>query len=268
MDYLNTQASRLEAVTYERATVTAKQGLISMPSLRGDLAASQPKNFRMRGQRELPAAKIDLGSNEQQFWLFIDAPSVRPTYVFASHSDFESGKAKIPEGIPFEPDWVMQALGMTKFQQNVPYEQVKLDEKARSYTLSWPATTPAGMPIRKEIVFAADDADSSRDQPQVKKHVIRDVKGRVICTAEVKRAKTVPVGGSDPRTGHALRRAIPDAHRVELGRTALRDGSGAQRREGEPATDTRGDPEPLLAPEHPGFDCNQPRRSAIRGPGA
>ena len=204
VDYLNTQASRLEAVTYDRATVTAKQGLVSMPSLRGDLAASQPRNFRMRGQRELPAAKIDLGSNEQQFWLFLDAPSVRPTYVFASHSDFETGKAKIPEGIPFEPDWVMQALGMTKFQQNVPYEQVKLDEKARSYTLSWPATTPAGMPIRKEIVFAADDADSGRDQPQVKKHVIRDVKGRVICTAEVKRAKTVSVGGSDPRTGHAL----------------------------------------------------------------
>src|SRR5206468_3087408 len=137
--YLNTQASRLESVTYERATVTAKQGLISMPALRGDLAASQPRNFRMRGQRELPAAKIDLGSNEQQFWLFLDAPSVRPTYVFASHTDFETGKARIPDGIPFEPDWVMQALGMTRFQQNVPYEQVKLDEKARTYTLSWPA---------------------------------------------------------------------------------------------------------------------------------
>jgi hypothetical protein len=58
------------------------------------------------------------------------------------------------------------------------------------------------MPIRKEIVFATDDADSSRDQPQVKQHIIKDARGKVICTADIKRAKTVPAGGTDPRTGH------------------------------------------------------------------
>ena len=40
--------------------------------------------------------------------MFVDSPTVRPTFVFASHSDFESGRARMPDGIPFEPDWVMQ----------------------------------------------------------------------------------------------------------------------------------------------------------------
>jgi hypothetical protein len=204
VDYLNAQAARLQTVTYDRATVTARQGLVSLPSLRGDLAAAQPRNFRMRGQGGVVSAKIDLGSNEEQFWLYVDAPTARQTFVFASHSDFDGGRVRLPDGIPFEPDWVMQALGMKTFPRDAKYDPVKLDERNRTYTLSWPATTPAGAAIRKEVVFAADDADSSRDQPQVRRHVVRDVKGNVVCSAEVKSAKTVPVGGADARSGHAF----------------------------------------------------------------
>jgi len=207
VDYLNAQAARLNSVTYDQAVITAKQGLVPLPSLRGNLAAVQPRNFRMTGQGSL-SAKVDLGSNTEQFWLYLDAPSARQTYVFASHSDFETGRARLPADIPFEPDWIMQALGMTRFavpdpnDPNAPKYDVRPDERARAYVLSWPATTPNGVPIRKEIVFSADDADSSRDQPQVKRHVIKDVRGNVICSAEVKKAHTVSVGGSDSKTGH------------------------------------------------------------------
>jgi hypothetical protein len=202
VDYLNAQASRLNSVTYDQAVITAKQGLVPLPSLRGNLAAVQPRNFRMTGQGSL-SAKVDLGSNAEQFWLYLDAPSARQTYVFASHSDFETGRARLPADIPFEPDWVMQALGMTTFPRDAKYD-VKPDERARTYTLSWPTATPNGAPIRKEIVFAADDADSSREQPQVKRHVIKDARGNVICSAEVKKAHTVSAGGSDTQTGHSF----------------------------------------------------------------
>lgn len=201
VDYLNTQASRLQSITFDRATVTARQGLVSMPSLRGNLAACQPRNFRMSGQGGVVNAKIDLGSNPDQFWMFVDAPTVRPTFVFASHTDFESGRARMPEGVPFEPDWVMQALGMTTFSRDAKYDPVKTDEKARTYTLGWPTSTPSGVPIRKEIVFMTEDADSSRGQAQVKRHVIRDARNRVICSADIKSAKTVSLPGGDPRSG-------------------------------------------------------------------
>jgi hypothetical protein len=196
--YLNGQSSRLNTLTYADARVTAREGLMSY-TVRGNLAASQPRYFHMTGQGGAMGGKVDLGSNPEQFWMYIQAPTMGQTFVYASHSDFEGGRAKLP--VPFEPDWVMQALGMTTFPdaKTMKYD-VKMDEKARTYTLSWPATTPTGMPIRKEIVFSADDADSGRDQPQVKRHVMRDARGRVICTAEVKSAKTVQTNGTDPAT--------------------------------------------------------------------
>jgi len=202
--YLNGQAGRLQTLTYADARVTSREGLVTYPTLRGNLAASQPRNFRMTGQGGMVSAKLDLGSNTDQFWMYLDAPAVKPVFVFASHNDFETGRAKLPGNIPFEPDWVMQALGMTAFpdpadpKTTVKYD-VKADEKARTYTLSWPATTPAGMAIRKEIVFDADDVSGAR--PQVKRHLIKDAKGKVLCSAEVKAAKTVTLGAAEPRSG-------------------------------------------------------------------
>jgi hypothetical protein len=170
------------------------------PTLRGRLSAGQPRNFRMVATGGLVDAKVDFGSNPEQFWVYVAAPTMQPTYVFASHTDFETGKAKLPGGVPFEPDWVMQALGMTTFPTNQAYT-VRTEERERNYVLAWQTTTPAGTPIRKEIVFAVDDADAGRGQPQVKKHLIRDAKGKILCSAEVKSARTVTVGGTDPQTG-------------------------------------------------------------------
>jgi hypothetical protein len=205
--YLNAQAERLQTINYDEAVVTAKEGddfrdrLKSMtyPTLHGRLAASQPQKFRMVVEGGAVTAKVDMGSNPQVFWVAAKIPTQQPIFYFASHTDFESGKAKLPGGIPFEPEWVMQALGMTTFSPTVEYK-VRIDEKSRTYVLSWPATTPGGMQIRKEVVFLADDADGSRNEPQVRKHLISDIKGRVICSAEVKAARTIPVGGTDPVT--------------------------------------------------------------------
>jgi hypothetical protein len=202
--YLNSQAGKLQTVTYADARLTARsgeglKGVLSY-TLRGELAASQPRYFHMAATGGAMGGKVDLGSNPEQFWMYLDVPTEKPLFVFASYNDFDQGRAKIPGGIPFDPDWVMQALGMIKFSPTAQYDPVKLDERSRTYTLSWPATTQSGMPVRKEIVFAADDADSSRNQPQVKQHFVRDAKNHVICSAEVKSAKTVPVGGTDPET--------------------------------------------------------------------
>lgn len=198
--YLNAQAGRLQSLTYGDATVSAREGLLRYPTLRGNLSAAQPRNFRLTATGGLVDAKIAFGSNPEQFWVYCSAPTMQPTYVFASHTDFQEGKARLPGNIPFEPEWVMQALGMTTFPTDLPYTATA-DERARTYILSWPDKTPSGAQVRKEIVFAADDADAGRNQPQVRKHLVRDAKGKVLCWAEVKSARTVPAGGTDPQTG-------------------------------------------------------------------
>jgi hypothetical protein len=203
--YLNAQSGRLQTISYGEASVTAKQGddfkdrlkSMTFPVLRGSVAASQPRNFRMVVGGGAISTTVDMGSNSEVFWMSARIPTQEPMFVFASHNDFETGKAKLPPGVTFEPDWVMQAMGMTTFAPNAEYT-VRTDEKDRSYVLSWPAKTPSGMQIRKEVVFAVDDADASRNEPQVRKHLIRDAKGKVLCSAEIRAAKTVEAGGTDP----------------------------------------------------------------------
>ena len=199
--YLNERAGRLQTLDYGDMRLVASDHGVPLPALRGNLSAGQPRNFRMTGTGGVVGANVDLGSNPDQFWVYFDAPTAKPLFVYASHSDFNDGKAKIPGGIPFEPDWVMQALGMTTLPPNNQYT-AGVDQKARTYTLSWPAVTPGGVSVVKEVVFDGDPATGTK--PQVKRHVIRDTKGKVICSAEIKQAKTVQLSTSDPRTGLPL----------------------------------------------------------------
>jgi hypothetical protein len=206
--YINDRAAKLQTIEYADIRVVARDGLITFPGLRGSLTAAQPRYFRMTGTGGAVGAKVDLGSNPDRFWAYFDGPG-GPVYVFASHTEFEAGKAPLPGGIPFEPDWVMEALGMTRLPPTNQYSAPPPDAKHRTYSLTWPALAPGGpptgkdggarpalIPVVKEVVFDADPAADPK--PQVKKHVIRDAKNNVICSAEIKQAKTVPAG-PDPR---------------------------------------------------------------------
>jgi hypothetical protein len=198
--YVNWHADQLRTVDYGDIRVSASEGNQLVPaSLRGSLTASQPRNFRMTGQGTL-GAKVDLGSNDKQFWVYVDAPTQKPVYVFASHEDFDGGRAPLPGGLPFEPDWVMQALGMTRLPPNVSFTLLP-DQKARTYALRWRATTPNGVAVVKEVVFEGDAPTETK--PRVKRHVVYDTKGAVICSAEIRQVKTISLGDPDPRTGKA-----------------------------------------------------------------
>lgn len=203
--FLNERADRLRSVEYDSTRMRVSGKGIPVPAtLDGDLAVAQPRNFRLVSTGRVAAAKVIMGSNDEQFWVYLAAPGDPAMYVYASHDDFASGRAKMPGGLPFEPDWVMQALGMTVYPPTNRYE-VSINERERTYTLWWLANSPAGQ-VRKEVVFDADAATGSR--PQVKRHVIRDPKGGLIATAEIRSAETVRVG-TDPKTGLPLAAQYP-----------------------------------------------------------
>src|SRR5262245_27533445 len=69
--YLNTQSARLNTLAYGDAHVIAKEGLIAYPQLDGTLVASQDKYFHMNAKHRLASAKIDLGSNPDEFWMYV-----------------------------------------------------------------------------------------------------------------------------------------------------------------------------------------------------
>ncbi|MCZ2343958.1 MAG: hypothetical protein LC104_19500 [Bacteroidales bacterium] len=201
--YLNQQAGYLRTIRYDDVSVSAQGPDGPMPRLgEGTLACMKPRNFRMMSGHLLTSGtEVDLGSNDQEFWMFIKRPE--PTLLYASHTDFSTGKATLP--IPFEPDWVLQALGMCTFDTNIPYF-VDIDQKDRVYTLSWDTRTPQGQDVRKVIVFAGDRESGTR--PQVRKHVVLDTNRKVIASAEVRDVQAMP-GGMDPTTGQPTMLQIP-----------------------------------------------------------
>lgn len=188
--YLNERANRLESITYYDVRLRAYEKGVPTPALTGTMGCAQPRNFRLIAKGGL-GGDLDLGSNSEHFWAYVKATG-QPLFVYASYEDFENGRAQLPAGMPFEPEWVMQVVGMTKLPSGPDYV-VQTNEKERTYVLSWPSRTPQGLNVRKEIVFAGDAAVGN--QPQVRRHAVKDAStSRLICSADVKRAQTVQVG--------------------------------------------------------------------------
>lgn len=198
VDYLNQRADQLHQLNYNDVHLRCYDRGLPMPMLDGNLAAAQPRSCRLVVGKAGVNAKVDLGSNPEMFWIYVQVPTEKPVYYYASHTDFESGRAKLPGGIPFEPDWVMQALGMTRFKdpQTTQY-LVTPNDKDRTYTLSWPSTTPGGLAVTKKVIFDGDAATGTR--PQVKRHVVEDAKTKkVLCYADIKSVKTYQLPLTDP----------------------------------------------------------------------
>ena len=178
--YLNQQAGYLQSIRYDDVAVSARGPDGPMPRLtEGTLACSKPRNFRMiSGHLLTSGSEVDLGSNDQEFWMFVKRPD--PTLLYASHDDYAAGRAALP--IPFETDWVLEALGMSTYDPNLAYT-ADADQKDRVYTLSWDDRTPQGEAVRKVIVFSGDR--ESGERPQVRKHVVLDAARNVVASAEI-----------------------------------------------------------------------------------
>ena len=193
--YLNSQAALLQSIEYDDVHVRVYEKGFPAPVVDGNLACAQPRYFRMHVGKM--TSDVDLGSNLDQFWVYMKVPGERPMYVYASHTDYAEGRAKLPGGLPFDPDWVMQSFGMIHFDPAAPYEMA-YSERERAYTLSWPATAPGGMAVTKQIVFESGTATGTR--PRVKKHIVRDPKTKnIITSAEVKSVQTLSITDMEGR---------------------------------------------------------------------
>ncbi len=95
VNYVNGHASRMQTLSAEVQVTAGKSGTPLQATLDGNLSASQPRNFRMKAQGTgLANVLVDLGSNRDQFWIYLDGMGADKLYVFASHTDFETGKAR------------------------------------------------------------------------------------------------------------------------------------------------------------------------------
>jgi hypothetical protein len=93
-------------------TTGASLSVAGFPSTRASLSFERPQRFRLIADTSLTGVELDMGSNNERFWMWIkrnDPPAV----YFCRHEDFRTSGVR--EVIPIEPTWIAEALGVVTF---------------------------------------------------------------------------------------------------------------------------------------------------------
>lgn len=176
VDYLNRTTGQLQSLEVMDLDLDVKQRLQAF-GLRGQLVCQRPKNFRMSA-KVMGSQEVDVGSNEKEFWYWIKR--AEPPYQFyCSHEDFSRGHVQV--ALPFQPDWVMQALGMADFG---PPERYQVVEQPQRIDLVERVRNPQGHWVKKVIGFSRNP-----NGVQVPLFQLTDDSGKEICSAHILEAQ-------------------------------------------------------------------------------
>jgi hypothetical protein len=190
--YLNDNANRVQSVRCKELDIAAKQGLQTV-GLRGQVVCQKPRNFRM-GANALGAQEVDVGSNDQEFWFWIKRND--PPYLFhCSYDDLARGNIRAQ--FPFQPEWIMEAMGIAPCGPAENYE-VKLNPTTLELVEN--TRSPQGQPVRKITVINRVPVHGST--PQVTAHILQDARGQEICAAYISEVQI------DKTTGAILPRKV------------------------------------------------------------
>ena len=200
--YLNGRAANLQGIDCQTLEIDTQMQGRNMPSLEGWMVCEKPKNFRLAGKK-FGATEVDFGSNQEQFWFWVKRNDP-PDLFHCSYADFKKG-VQLP--FPFQPEWVLEALGMAEYGPPDRYRVELMKQKDKSnrewvvgYQLIESTTSPQGQPVRKITVF--DSRSILPPHPQVRGHILQDAQGRVICAATIKEVRT------DEKTGVIYPRVV------------------------------------------------------------
>jgi hypothetical protein len=210
VDYLNDNSGRIQTVRSTDVDMTCSVGSQRF-GVQGKMIAQKPRNFLL-GADVFGAREVDLGSNDHEFWWWIKKNDP-PYQFFCSYEDLKGGRVgRVP--FPFQPDWIVDAMGMGnygppgRYELEVEVDKLKLVEKARS---------PQGQPVRKVIVMNRRLVHAPN--PQVTAFLLLDdATGKEICSAHITETQTAGPSGRVallPRR-IAFRWSMPNNQQMEL----------------------------------------------------
>lgn len=186
ISYLNRQSDQLNSIETRSLDIDVKANGTSV-SLDGSMYCQKPRNFKLVG-RKIGMEQVLVGSNSDRFWFFIKQDPSNALF-HCSYTDFEKG---IDLPYPFEPEWVLEALGMSQITAG---PNVSVEEDRQHYKLI-EETTLRGQKVRKVTVFHKGNARDS--QPQIVSRTMMDsANGKVICQAIIKEVSRIPLERGD-----------------------------------------------------------------------
>lgn len=123
-----------------------------VPPLSGTLIAEKPRRMRLKaGLIGISEMGIDVGSNDDEFWLWTksSAGGQTPAIYFAKHAEF--AQSTLRRSIPFEPQWIIDALGLLALPDDGSIQGPFTRGDGR-YELRQEMQTPAGAATKILVV--------------------------------------------------------------------------------------------------------------------
>lgn len=105
---VNQNSSRVRSITATGATISVPD-TFGLPLLSGNIAAERPGRFRLTAGTAVTGQEIDLGSNDELFWLCVRR-NQPPALYYCRHSQFAN--SNIRQMMPVEPAWLLAAIGI------------------------------------------------------------------------------------------------------------------------------------------------------------
>ena len=90
-----------------------------VPRLSAQVACEPPRRFRLRAQTAITGGELDLGSNDDLFWLWIRRHEP-PVMLYCRHDSFERSAAR--RIVPLKAEWMPELLGLVTFRPEDRHE--------------------------------------------------------------------------------------------------------------------------------------------------
>ena len=167
VDHLNRNVDKLQAWRANSVRIRAN----NLP-LSGTLAVERGRHLRLV-VNSIAGNEVDMGSNDDLFWIWAKRMPP-PEYVYCRHEHTEAVRQAM--GIPFEPEWLMQALGVSPL--TTTDTKLEIEPTARQARLVQQVMSAHGHPLRKVILV---------DLPRgvILEHSVYDYNGKPIAVARL-----------------------------------------------------------------------------------
>lgn len=174
---VNSNTAPIRQLSANSAYLTVK----GYPPLRADVHVERPRRFRLEAR--LLGPELDLGSNDELFWVWIkQAP--QPAVLFARHDAF--ARSPLRQQMPLDPLWLTEALGLVELDPHAQYEG-PLTRPGGELEIRSRVMTPQGGLTRTYVVHST--------YGWVLQQHVHDERGQLLATAKASKHRYEPAHG-------------------------------------------------------------------------
>jgi len=165
--HVNANTNRIQSLESTGASI----GLRGFPSIRSQIYMMPPKKFRLTGETSLTGQLVDIGSNNEEFWVW-GRGFQSPGILYARHDQFQYTAAS--QMLPVEPGWVAQAMGLVRFEPN-DFHQGPYLTASGNYEIRSTIQSPKGQFTKVTVI--------EKSQGQVLEQHVYNAAGQPIASA-------------------------------------------------------------------------------------